>query len=90
MMRAVSDPKNAMRTPVVAAPGTTYYHYSGKRAINLSHYSSTCFDPVRPEVLWTYQAYSTSKIDRQWCTAWAAFRLSEQRRPVPRSSDSRQ
>lgn len=77
MMRAVGDAPGTMRTPIVAAPGTTYYHYAGARTINLSHYSTTCIDPSDPGLLWTYQAYSNSTVDKQWCTAWAAFRLRE-------------
>jgi hypothetical protein len=76
MMHAATDPANTMRTPVVAVPGTTYYRYSGASAVNLSHYSSTCIDPSNPDLLWTYQAYASSTVDKQWCTAWAAFSLS--------------
>ncbi len=76
MMHAATDPANTMRAPVLAIPGTTYYRYSGLEAINLSHYSTTCIDPANPELLWTYQAYGNSDVDKQWCTAWAAFRLS--------------
>lgn len=76
MMHAATDPANTMRVPVLAAPGTTYYRYSGVAAINLSHYTSTCIDPSNPDLLWTYQAYANSTVDKQWCTAWAAFTLS--------------
>ena len=60
----------------LAVPGTTYYRYSGVAAVNWSHYTSTCIDPSNPDLLWTYQAYANSTVDRQWCTAWAAFKLS--------------
>lgn len=76
MMRAAADPANTMRAPVLAVRGTTPYRYSGAEAVNLSHYSSTCIDPSNPDLLWTYQAYGNSTVDKQWCTAWAAFRLS--------------
>jgi hypothetical protein len=76
MMHAAADPAHTMRTPVLAVPGTTYYRYSGVAAVNLSHYSSTCIDPSNPDLLWTYQAYAHSTVDKQWCTAWAAFSLS--------------
>ncbi len=76
MMHAATDPANIMRAPILAVPGTTYYRYAGLEAINLSHYSTTCIDPSDPNLLWTYQAYGNSTVDKQWCTAWAAFSLS--------------
>lgn len=76
MMRAATDPPNTMRAPILAVRGTTYYKYADIQAINLSHYSSTCIDPSNPDLIWTYQAYGNSTVDKQWCTAWAAFRLS--------------
>ncbi|HKB35819.1 MAG TPA: hypothetical protein VKD72_05150, partial [Gemmataceae bacterium] len=51
--------------------------------VNLSHYSTTCIDPSNPGLLWTCQAYSNSKKDRQWCTAWAAFQISDVKRSTP-------
>jgi hypothetical protein len=83
MMRAATDPAGTMRRPVAAVPGTTSYHYAGAGAVNLSHYSTTCIDPSSPGLLWTCQAYSSSKKDRQWCTAWAAFQLSDAKRSTP-------
>jgi hypothetical protein len=80
MMHAATDPASTMRRPVAAVPGTTSYHYAGPRAVNLSHYSTTCIDPSNPGLLWTCQAYADSKKDRQWCTAWAAFQMSDVRR----------
>jgi hypothetical protein len=80
MMHAATDPANTMRRPVAAVPGTTSYHYAGAKAVNLSHYSTTCIDPSNPGLLWTCQAYSNSKKDRQWCTAWAAFQISDVKR----------
>ena len=76
MMHAAGEPANFMSEPMAAVAGTTAYHYAGARAVNLSHYSTTCIDPANPDLLWTCQAYSNSMVDRQWCTAWAAFRLS--------------
>ncbi len=29
-----------------------------------------------PTLFWTYQAYSASDVDKQWCAAWAAFKLA--------------
>src|SRR5262249_32023191 len=80
MMRSAADPANTMRRPGAAGPRTTSYHYAGARAVNLSHYSTTCIDPSNPGLLWTCQAYSDSKKDRQWCTAWAAFQISDVKR----------
>jgi hypothetical protein len=80
MMHAVTDPANTMRRPVAAVPGTTSYHYAGAKAVNLSHYSTTCIDPSNPCLLWTCQAYSNSKKDRQWCTAWATFQIADVKR----------
>ena len=79
MMHGASDSPHTMRTPVRAVPGTSAYRYEGKRAVNLSHYSATCIDPSNPRLLWTYQAYANSEVDQQWCTAWAAFRLPQDR-----------
>jgi hypothetical protein len=76
MMRAARDPAGAMRPPVVAVKGTTVFKYAGKDAINFSNYSTTCIDPTASDLLWTYQGYANSSVDRQWCTAWAAFKLS--------------
>jgi hypothetical protein len=87
MMRAAKDPAHTMRRPVAAVPGTTSYRYAGKRAVNLSHYSTTCIDPSNPGLLWTCQAYANSRKDRQWCTAWAAFRISTARRDWFQPSD---
>jgi hypothetical protein len=83
MMHSATDPANTMRRPVAAVPGTTSYHYAGAKAVNLSHYSTTCIDPSNPGLLWTCQAYSNSKKDRQWCTAWAAFQISGVKRSTP-------
>ncbi|MCX8156047.1 MAG: hypothetical protein N3J91_06345 [Verrucomicrobiae bacterium] len=76
LMRAPTDPPHTLRPPVLAMRGTTCYRYGDYPAINLSHYSSTCVDPVAPGRLWTYQAYGNSPVDKQWCTAWAAFELA--------------
>jgi len=89
MMRSATDSANTMRRPVAAVPGTTSYHYAGAKAVNFSHYSTTCIDPSSPGLLWTCQAYSDSKEDRQWCTAWAAFRISEAKRSTPLPGDGR-
>jgi hypothetical protein len=75
MMRSARDPAGVLRPPVVAVKGTTVFKHSGKDAINFSNYSTTCIDPAAGELLWTYQGYANSTVDRQWCTAWAAFKL---------------
>lgn len=82
MMRSPRDPAGTMRPPVVALRGTTAFKHAGKDAINFSNYSTTCIDPTAPDLLWTYQGYANSSADRQWCTAWAAFRLPAA--PTPR------
>jgi hypothetical protein len=76
MMHPAADPANTMRAPVLAVKGTTSFRYSGVTATNFSNYSSTCIDPSAPDLLWTYQGYSNSAVDKRWCTAWAAFKLS--------------
>ncbi len=75
MMRAKDDPAGTMRPPVVAVKGSTAYRHAGVTAMNFSNYSTTCIDPADRDVLWTFQGYANSAVDRQWCTAWAAFRL---------------
>lgn len=75
MMRAAGDRPGTMQPPVVAVKGTTAYRYPGVAAVNWSHYSSTVIDPADPNLLWTYQAYSNSEVEKQWCAAWASFRL---------------
>lgn len=75
MMRAASDPAGTMRPPVVAVKGSTAFRYPGVTAMNFSNYSTTCIDPSDRDILWTYQGYANSTVDRQWCTAWAAFKL---------------
>jgi hypothetical protein len=82
MMHAATDPANTMRVPVLAVRGTTCYRYGDVAAINLSHYSSTWIDPSNPDLFWTYQAYGNSTVDKQWCTAWAAFQLPKEESPT--------
>ena len=74
MMRSAADPAGTMRPPLVAVKGSTAYRYSGVSAMNFSNYSTTCIDPSAGDVLWTYQGFANSPVDRQWCTAWVAFR----------------
>jgi streptogramin lyase len=84
MTRAAGDPAGTMRAPVVAVKGTTYFRYTGVTAMNFSNYSTTCIDPSAPDLLWTYQGYANSPVDRQWCTAWAAFRMATaEKAPAP-------
>jgi hypothetical protein len=84
MMRAAGDPARTMRPPVVAVKGTTVFRYAGVAATNLSNYGVTCIDPPTADLLWTYQGYANSAVDRQSCTAWAAFRLPTVIAPVER------
>ncbi len=78
MMHANGDPAGTMRPAVVAVKGTTAYRYAGVIGMNFSNYSTTCVDPVDRDLLWTYQGYANSTVDRQWCTAWAAIKLNRQ------------
>jgi hypothetical protein len=41
----------AMRAPVLAVKGTTYFRYPGVTAMNFSNYSTTCIDPSVPDLL---------------------------------------
>ena len=75
MMHAAGDPPGSMGSPVLAAPGTTYYRIgaSGPLGIGWGNYSTTCVDPSNLNLFWTCQEYANSTVDRQWCTAWVAF-----------------
>lgn len=75
MMHAANDPAGTMRPATVAVKGSTAFRYSSAMAMNFSNYSTTCIDPSDRDILWTYQGYANSTVDRQWCTAWAAFKL---------------
>jgi hypothetical protein len=81
MMHAAGDPAGSMGAPVLAVPGTTYYRLtaSGPLGIGWGNYSTTCVDPSDPNLLWTCQEYANSTVDRQWCTAWVAFRRKANR-----------
>jgi hypothetical protein len=76
MMHAAGDPAGSMGTPILAVPGTTYYRINAPIPFGLAwgNYSTTCVDPSDPTLLWTCQEYANSTVDRQWCTAWVAFR----------------
>ena len=76
MMRSAADPAGTMRPPVVAVKGSTVFKYSGTAAMNFSNYSTTCIDPSDGSLLWTFQGFANSTVDRQWCTSWAGFKLS--------------
>jgi len=76
MMHAAGDAAGTMRAPVPAMKGTTYYRYPGVRAVNWSNYSSTCIDPSDPGLLWTFQGYAASEVEKEWCSAWAAFGIA--------------
>jgi hypothetical protein len=83
MMRAAQDPPGTMRAPVLAVKGTTHFRSppSGATgAIGWGNYSSTCIDPSDPTLVWTCQEYANSTVEREWCTAWVAFRFNEAKR----------
>lgn len=83
MMHAAKDAPGTMRAPVLAVKGTTSYRSppSGStNAIGWGNYSSTCIDPLDPTLIWTCQEYANSDVERQWCTAWTAFQLSEKKK----------
>lgn len=77
MMRAAGDPKNTMRPPVLAVPGTSIFTGSRQNASGIAwgNYNATCLDPVDPTKLWTTQEYSTSGIAGKWATCWVAFKI---------------
>ncbi|HEY7158052.1 MAG TPA: hypothetical protein VH575_29130, partial [Gemmataceae bacterium] len=86
MMHAATDAAGVMRTPVLAVKGTTYYRSppSGStKAIGWGNYSSSCIDPSDPTLIWTCQEYANSDVEREWGTAWAAFRFNETRKRSP-------
>jgi hypothetical protein len=77
MMHAAADPKNTMRTPVVAAKGTAVFSSARPTRFGLAwgNYNSTCVDPSDPTIFWTYQEYATSHVPSQYTTCWVGFRL---------------
>jgi hypothetical protein len=84
MMHAAKDPPGTMRAPVLAVQGTTYFRSPPSGATNAiawGNYSSTCIDPLDPTLIWTCQEYGNSTVERQSCTAWTAFRLSNKKMP---------
>jgi hypothetical protein len=78
-IHAAGDPPGTVRKPVRAVPGTTYFRVTkpNKFGSQFGNYSSTCIDPTNPGVFWTCQEYADSTTPDQWCTAWAAFKLSK-------------
>jgi hypothetical protein len=79
MMHAADDPAGSMSAPVLALAGTTYYRVKEPTPYGIAwgNYSTTCIDPDDPTLLWTCQEYANSTMDRQWSTAWVAFRLKK-------------
>ena len=78
MMHAAKDAPGTMRAPVLAVKGTTYFRsppIPTLKALGWGNYSSTCIDPLDPTLIWTCQEYAGSTVEREWCTAWTAFRL---------------
>lgn len=57
MMHVEGDPAGSMRSPVIAAKGTTAFQYAGVPGMNFSNYSVTCIDPSDSSLLWTYRGY---------------------------------
>jgi hypothetical protein len=83
MMHTAKDAPGTMRTPVLAVKGTTYFRSPPVpvlKALSWGNYSSTCIDPLDSTLIWTCQEYANSSVEREWCTAWAAFRLSENKK----------
>jgi hypothetical protein len=72
--------------PVLAVPGTTYFNPSktNRFGTQFGNYSQTTVDPTNPGVFWTCQEYANSTTPDQWCTAWAAFKLSAAVAPTSR------
>jgi hypothetical protein len=83
MMHAAKDAPGTMRAPVLAVKGTNYFRSppaGSTNAIAWGNYSSTCIDPSEPTLIWTCQEYANSTTEREWCTAWTAFRFSENKK----------
>jgi len=32
--------------------------------------------PVETDLIWTYQGFAGSDVDRQWCAGWACFKAA--------------
>jgi hypothetical protein len=77
MMRAEGDPKKTMRSPVLAAKGTSIVMSSRQGAFGIAwgNYNATCLDPSDPTTIWTTQEYSASGVVDRWTTCWVAFKL---------------
>ncbi|HLJ57386.1 MAG TPA: hypothetical protein VKT77_20275 [Chthonomonadaceae bacterium] len=77
MVHAASDPKGAMRPPVLAARGTTVFTSTraGKYGIGWGNYNSTCVDPTDPTLFWTHQEYAADPAPDHYATCWTAFKL---------------
>jgi hypothetical protein len=77
LMHAAGDPKNTMRTPVLAAKGTTVFssNRASKYGLAWGNYNTTCLDPSDPTLFWTYQEYATSNVPSQYTTCWVAFKF---------------
>ncbi len=77
MIHAAGDPKNTMRSPVIAAKGTTVFtsNRPSKYGLAWGNYNTTCLDPLDPTIFWTYQEYATSNVSSQYTTCWASFQL---------------
>jgi hypothetical protein len=77
MIHAAGDPKNTMRTPVVAVKGTSVFRSDRRNTYGLpwGNYNTTCIDPSNPTVFWTYQEYATSSVPSQYDTCWVAFKF---------------
>jgi hypothetical protein len=83
MMHAAKDAPGTMRAPVLAVKGTTYFRSPPNprlKTLGWGNYSSTCIDPLDSTLNWTCQEYANSTVESEWCTAWAAFRLGENKK----------
>jgi hypothetical protein len=83
MIHAAKDAPGTMRAPVLAVKGTTYFRSPPNpvlKSLGWGNYSSTCIDPLDSTLIWTCQEYANSPVEREWCTAWTAFRLSENKK----------
>jgi len=68
---------------LLAVKGTTYFRSRPNpvlKSVGWSNYSSTCIDALDSTLIWTCQEYANSPVENQWCTAWAAFRLGEDKK----------
>jgi hypothetical protein len=69
--------------PVLAVKGTTHFRSPPNpklKTLGWDNYSSTCIDPLDSTLIWTCQEYANSTVESEWYTAWAAFRLGDNKK----------